>query len=182
MWVAALSLKHCWRRWLSLPMKGQPLSDWRRLGYICNENTSEKACCPPPLSLAPLWSSGKNHLVASIPWWAECPRSTTHSLNVFCYTSILPSRITILFPPCTTPLITDKLFHTNRYGPMPESLLLVPFLIASFKSLYTLSPLTACLNHVHRGGGRSAMMTLRNLDVLSVIHHEVLPLQAVTFL
>ena len=114
------------------------------------------------LSLAPLWGSGKSRLVASISWWAAFPRSTNHSLSVVCYSSILR--------------ITDISFHTDRYGLRPGSLLLIPFLIVSFKSLYTLSPLTACLNHVHRRGGRSAMMTLRNLDVLSVIHHEVLPL------
>ena len=85
-----------------------------------------------------------------------------HPLSVVCYSSILR--------------ITDISFHTDNYGLRPGYLLLIPFLIASFKSLYTLSPLTACLNHVHRRGGRSAMMTLRNLDVLSVIHHEVLPL------
>ena len=55
-------------------------------------------------------------LVAFMSWWAECPRSTTHSLRELGSPFTLPSGITILYPLATKPLITANSVHNDMYG------------------------------------------------------------------
>ena len=111
-----------------------------------------------------------------MPWWAECPRSTTHSLSVVCSPATLPSGITILSPRATKPLITASSVHTDMYGLSLGSVLLIPRPDGLLQVLVGTVLPDSLADHV-RGEGwwQISHDDPHDLHVLPIIYHEVLP-------